>query len=174
VQQQFKVTTPMKQEIERLAAARDVAVGAVVADVWRAAAPQLGTLRTADQLDALLARETPSAMASPEELARLAQPKREYPGDFEGGAAGPITRDEVRAWQRDVLVVDLPRNVLDDMKRMADALDTTLSRLLPSSKLLVYEGVGHSPHWEVPDRFARDLAVFVDECGRLPVPRSGR
>lgn len=45
----------------------------------------------------------------------------------------------------------------------------TLARSIPSSRLLVYEGVGHSPHWEDPDRFARDLAVFVEECGRIPV-----
>ena len=47
----------------------------------------------------------------------------------------------------------------------------TLARSISSSRLLVYEGVGHSPHWEDPDRFARDLAVFVEECGRIPVHR---
>lgn len=40
----------------------------------------------------------------------------------------------------------------------------TLARSLPSSKLLVYEGIGHTPHWEDPDRFATDLASFVDRC----------
>ena len=49
-----------------------------------------------------------------------------------------------------------------------DATDT-LARSIPSSKLLVYEGVGHSPHWEDPDRFASDLAGFVEECRRLPL-----
>jgi non-heme chloroperoxidase len=46
-----------------------------------------------------------------------------------------------------------------------DATDA-LARSIASSTLLVYEGVGHTPHWEDPDRFARDLAVFVDKCGR--------
>ena len=32
-----------------------------------------------------------------------------------------------------------------------------------SSRLLVYPGVGHSPHWERPTQFAADLAAFVDE-----------
>ena len=40
---------------------------------------------------------------------------------------------------------------------MTDALRRSIS----SSSLLVYEGVGHTPHWEVPDRFARDLADFA-------------
>jgi len=40
---------------------------------------------------------------------------------------------------------------------MTDAL----SRSISSSSLLVYEGIGHTPHWEVPDRFARDLADFA-------------
>lgn len=33
------------------------------------------------------------------------------------------------------------------------------------SRLLVYEGAGHSPHWEDPDRFASDLATFVETLG---------
>ena len=33
---------------------------------------------------------------------------------------------------------------------------------IPDSRLVVYEGVGHSPHWEVPVRFASDLVRFVE------------
>ena len=32
---------------------------------------------------------------------------------------------------------------------------------MPDATLVVYPGVGHSPHWEAPDRFAADLADFV-------------
>jgi non-heme chloroperoxidase len=35
------------------------------------------------------------------------------------------------------------------------------------AKLIVYEGVGHSPHWEEPSRFAADLSAFVGWLGRL-------
>lgn len=35
-------------------------------------------------------------------------------------------------------------------------------RELPAARLVVYPGVGHSPHWEQPARFAADLASFVD------------
>ena len=33
---------------------------------------------------------------------------------------------------------------------------------IPGSRLVVYEGVGHSPHWEVPERLASDLVSFVE------------
>jgi non-heme chloroperoxidase len=32
---------------------------------------------------------------------------------------------------------------------------------LPAATLRVYEGSGHAPNWEEPERFARDLAAFV-------------
>ncbi len=32
---------------------------------------------------------------------------------------------------------------------------------VPNAKLLLYEGVGHAPHLQVPDRLSRDLAEFV-------------
>lgn len=49
-------------------------------------------------------------------------------------------------------------------------LDAVVSRpqqevllsLLQRAELRVYEGVGHTPHWEVPESFARDLVGFVD------------
>jgi non-heme chloroperoxidase len=36
-----------------------------------------------------------------------------------------------------------------------------LRSALPHAQLLVYEHVGHAPHWEQPLRFANDLADFV-------------
>lgn len=38
-----------------------------------------------------------------------------------------------------------------------------LRAALPESRLLVYAGVGHSPHWEQPSRFARDVMDFTRE-----------
>lgn len=35
--------------------------------------------------------------------------------------------------------------------------------LLPRAELRVYEGAGHTPRWEQPDRFARDVAAFVSQ-----------
>jgi non-heme chloroperoxidase len=37
-----------------------------------------------------------------------------------------------------------------------------LARSIPYARLVIYEDVGHAPHWEEPARFAGDLADFVD------------
>jgi non-heme chloroperoxidase len=37
---------------------------------------------------------------------------------------------------------------------------------LPNSLLEVYEGIGHAVHWEVPQRFAAELAAFAAAQGR--------
>lgn len=36
-----------------------------------------------------------------------------------------------------------------------------LAATLPKSRVAVYPGSGHSPHWEEPERFAADLGSFV-------------
>ncbi len=44
---------------------------------------------------------------------------------------------------------------------------------LPNARLLSYAGAGHTPRWEDPDRFAGDLANFVEEVSdqeRSPGP----
>jgi pimeloyl-ACP methyl ester carboxylesterase len=35
-------------------------------------------------------------------------------------------------------------------------------RSIRASKLVVYDGIGHTPHWEDPARFAHDVAEFVE------------
>lgn len=47
----------------------------------------------------------------------------------------------------------------------------TLARSIRNSKLLVYEGIGHTPHWEDPAQFARDITTFVSD---LAVRESAR
>jgi len=39
-----------------------------------------------------------------------------------------------------------------------------LARSIHFSKLLAYGNVGHTPHWEVPERFARDVVAFIEQC----------
>lgn len=54
-----------------------------------------------------------------------------------------------------------------DRDAIVDRASTeTLARSIRNSKLVVYEGIGHTPHWEDPPRFARDVASFVEACGR--------
>lgn len=40
-----------------------------------------------------------------------------------------------------------------------------LAEALPDSRLVVYPGAGHSPHWEEPEQFALNLAAFVEGLG---------
>jgi non-heme chloroperoxidase len=42
-----------------------------------------------------------------------------------------------------------------------DALAATIR----GSRLILYEGAGHSPHWEEPNRLAADLASFLRDLG---------
>jgi len=37
-----------------------------------------------------------------------------------------------------------------------------LLALLPNARLIVYDGVGRAPHWEIPEPFAVDLEAFLD------------
>jgi non-heme chloroperoxidase len=40
-----------------------------------------------------------------------------------------------------------------------------LAAAIGDSRLILYEGAGHSPHWEQPNRFAADLASFLGDLG---------
>lgn len=46
-----------------------------------------------------------------------------------------------------------------------------LVRVLPDADLIVYPGVGHTPRWEDPARFSRDLVTFTRRVG-LARPRA--
>jgi non-heme chloroperoxidase len=41
------------------------------------------------------------------------------------------------------------------------SVQETLLELIAGSRLVVYKGVGHSPMWEVPERFANDITTFL-------------
>ncbi len=41
----------------------------------------------------------------------------------------------------------------------------TLAKRISNAKLTVYEETGHALHWERPERFAIDLAAWLDEPG---------
>ena len=42
----------------------------------------------------------------------------------------------------------------EDQEALRDAL--------PRADLVVYDGVGHTPHWEAPARFAADVVKFAE------------
>lgn len=49
---------------------------------------------------------------------------------------------------------------------VSPATGEAAAKLMPQGRHLPYEGVGHAPFLEDPDRFAADLAGFVTECRR--------
>ena len=48
---------------------------------------------------------------------------------------------------------------------ISSEMQNRLAQHLPDADLLVYGGVGHTPRWEDPVRFAADLSVFVTSLG---------
>lgn len=49
----------------------------------------------------------------------------------------------------------------DDLALSSRAVQDELMRTIPDADLIVYPGVGHSPHWERSTRFAADVTTFV-------------
>lgn len=39
---------------------------------------------------------------------------------------------------------------------------TILVKSIRTSRLLIYEGIGHCPHWELKEKYAEDLTAFLD------------
>jgi pimeloyl-ACP methyl ester carboxylesterase len=68
-----------------------------------------------------------------------------------------LDNDDVLASIRVPTLVVHGRN--DRVVKLSAAQHT--ARMVPHATLLVYPGVGHAPHLEVPTRFNRDLAEFV-------------
>ena len=48
------------------------------------------------------------------------------------------------------------------------AMQDQLVRHIPTVRLFVYSGVGHTPRWDDPSRFSSDVAAFVTEQLRTP------
>lgn len=56
--------------------------------------------------------------------------------------------------------------VWEDKDAIIDRTATdALARSIRGSKLVVYEGIGHTPQWEDPPRFAHGVAAFMEAGG---------
>jgi non-heme chloroperoxidase len=123
-------------------------------------------------------------------LASLEDPiPREFARDFAGATFGrPVSKEFVdamieeslkvpaRVWREsfaslldyddaaEIAKLDVATLVMwGDQDAIIDRAATdALARSVPRSKLLVWQGIGHTPHWEDPERFAHDVAVFVE------------
>lgn len=132
-------------------------------------------------------RATVDALAEPvpEEFVRAFQQStivRPVPPEFMDRIVAESLRLPARVW-RDLLVgmieapVTAPGEIRTRTLILWGAEDGVFGRdeqdrlleLIPGARLITYEGVGHAPHWEVPRRFAADLATFLGG-GHLPRP----
>jgi pimeloyl-ACP methyl ester carboxylesterase len=89
--------------------------------------------------------------------------------------AGEVVKVPARVWKQmftDLLVYDDDDEItrLDTPTLLvwgsADKLvdrdmQATLASRIRDAELVIYEGVGHTPRWEEPSRFARDVATFT-------------
>jgi len=77
-----------------------------------------------------------------------------------------------RAYLRGILEADVPTEsgtiaaptliLWGDRDAFVPSADQdALAAAIPGAELVVYEGVGHCPHWERPERTAADLAAFA-------------
>jgi non-heme chloroperoxidase len=67
---------------------------------------------------------------------------------------------ELRAIEAPTLIVWGDQDTLITRDRQEELVSE-----IPDAELVVYKGVGHSPHWEEPERFAADLVAFLDRVG---------
>lgn len=125
-------------------------------------------------------RATVDALADPvpEEFVRGFQEStivRPVPPEFMDGVVAESLRLPARVW-RELLNGMIEAPVVAPGEIRARTLivwgsddgvfgrdqQSRLLALIPRSRLSVYEGVGHAPHWEDPPRFAAELAGFLD------------
>jgi len=55
----------------------------------------------------------------------------------------------------------------DQDRLVGREMQQLLTGRLQHGELMVYEGLGHTPRWEDPSRFAADVAGFVARAGDL-------
>lgn len=131
-------------------------------------------------------REAVDALAEPvqEEFVRAFQEStivRPVPPEFMDGVVAESLRLPARVWRELLMgMIEAPVVAPGEIRARTLVLWGTedgvfggreqqdrLLELIPGARLKAYEGVGHAPHWEVPRRFATELAAFLGE-GDLP------
>lgn len=87
----------------------------------------------------------------------LKVPARVWRASFQGLLEDDLSR-ELDKIKSPTLIVWGDRDAIlsrSDQEMLAAAIE--------DSRLIVYGGAGHSPHWEDPERFAADLAAFMED-----------
>ncbi len=100
---------------------------------------------------------------------------RPVPPDFFEGVVGDSLKVPARVWKSALE----PLLTMDFLPRLSEIAAPTLviwgdrdaftlraeqdelNRAITGSRLMVYAGTGHSPHWEEPERYIADLMAFI-------------
>jgi pimeloyl-ACP methyl ester carboxylesterase len=122
----------------------------------------------ADQIRQQLAPRAKAAGLDVDELAAAPLAKRELPGHGEAFAkvmrhmTNPLTRQRYNTLRR-LPRIKAPTLVIWGREDPVNALEMgeATARGIPGARLIVYDGVGHGPPQEVPDRFNRDVVEFL-------------
>lgn len=77
--------------------------------------------------------------------------------------AGLLTYDDLEELGRISAPTLLVWGDADDL--VGRDMQDMLTARIRGADLVVYPGVGHTPRWEDPNRFANDVAAFVERMG---------
>lgn len=91
-------------------------------------------------------------------------PARVWKSAFQGMAEADFAADLPR--------ISAPTLIIwgDQDSFMPRADQDELAASIPNSELAIWEGAGHSMHWEEPERFAIDVERFAESCASRPQP----
>jgi len=107
--------------------------------------------------EAALGRPLPDALYGPLVEEPLKIPARVWKAVFKGLTADDHS-DELHKIMAPTLIIWGDRDTLTPRSEQE-----ALAKAIPHARLVVYEGLGHSPHWEVPERFAEEVVRFIEK-----------
>ena len=122
----------------------------------------------ADQIRQQVSPRAAAAGMDVDELAAAPLKKRDLPGHGEAFAGvmrhmtNPLTRQRYNTLRR-LPHIKAPTLVLWGRDDQVNALEMgeATARGIPGARLIVYDGVGHSPAQDVPEQFNRDVIEFL-------------
>ena len=122
-----------------------------------------------DPIDADVARslvtDTSAEGLAPDVVAGLVDEVLKVPARvWKGTFAGLLAYDDTADLDRIAAPTLLVWGDADDL--VGRAMQDELCRRIGGAELVVYPGIGHTPRWQDPVRFAADVAAFVDRVAR--------
>lgn len=144
-------------------------VGAVIGDAAEYYGERIGTIR------GTLASDPAASIDGTRRFLRACFAREPAPDDFErmlayNSMVPPAIRAKLlgREVGANALLASLSLPVLFTQGALdaivAPAMSDYGARTVPGAKISLYEGIGHSPFFEDPERFDRELADFVRSC----------